>query len=209
MQGIGDRRGPSSEEIQMAAAYAQSNSSKCLKRHVGAVITVKEDGKEFPISMGFNDYPPHVSTCTDLRVCCKDEDMAAKLNAWGKDIHCPMCGVHHDDLSEPWICKCGENLKETLYPSRNMELCTAIHAEERAILSLGGRTAYGGRLYATTFPCFQCARLILDSGINDVIYVEAYPMKETTEFLEKNGVTVVPFNGFTARAFFRVFKKVN
>jgi hypothetical protein len=34
-------------------------------------------------------------------------------------------------------------------------------------------------------------------------------MKETTEFLEKNGVEVVPFTGFTARAFFRVFKKVN
>lgn len=90
-----------------------------------------------------------------------------------------------------------------------MELCTAIHAEERAILSLGGRTAHGGRLYATTFPCFQCARLILDAGIERVIYVEAYPMKETTEFLVKNGVKVVPFTGFTARAFFRVFKKVN
>jgi deoxycytidylate deaminase len=209
MQGITDRP-PHPEEVQMAAAYAQSNSSRCIKRHVGAVIAITKDSREFPISMGFNENPPHVSTCSELKVCCKDEDMAAKLKAKGKDIYCLSCGNHHTDLKEPWACiKCGESLKEWLYPSRNMELCTAIHAEERAILSLGGRTANGGRLYVTTFPCFQCARLILNAGIEKVIYVEAYPMKETTEFLEKNDVKVVPFIGFTARAFFRVFKKVN
>lgn len=209
MQGMEGRRGPHPEEVQMAAAYAQSNSSGCIKRHVGAVITVKQNGMEFPISMGFNENPPHVPTCSELQVCCKDEDMAAKLKARGKDIYCPSCGEHHTDISEPWTCKCGDNFKECLYPSRNMELCTAIHAEERAILSLGGRVIDAGRLYATTFPCFQCARLILDARIKRVIYVEAYPMKETSEFLEKNGVKVVPFTGFTARAFFRVFRKVN
>ena len=90
-----------------------------------------------------------------------------------------------------------------------MELCTAIHAEERAVLSLGGLSAEDGRLYVTTFPCFQCARLILDTGIKEVVYVEAYPVKRTSEFLIKNGVAIKPFNGFTARAFFRVFPKVN
>ncbi|MEK6704188.1 MAG: AAA family ATPase [Bdellovibrionota bacterium] len=209
MQGIENHRCPHPEEVQMAAAYAQSNSSRFRKRHVGAVITITQDSREFPISMGFNENPPHVSTCSELQVCCKDENMTAKLKARGKNIHCPSCGKPHTDLSEPWTCKCGENLKECLYPSRNMELCTAIHAEERAILSLGGRPVNGGRLYATTFPCFQCARLILNAGIKKVVYVEAYPMQETTEFLEKNGVDVVPFTGFTARAFFRVFKKVN
>lgn len=210
MQEKDDCRGPHPEEVQMAAAYAQSNSSRCIKRHVGAVVTVNKNGMEFPISMGFNENPPHVPTCSKLQVCCKDEDMAAKLKARGKAIHCPSCGKPHTELSEPWTCcQCGENFKESLYPSRNMELCTAIHAEERAILSLDGRAVDCGRLYATTFPCFQCARLILDAGIKKVLYVEAYPMKETSKFLVKNGVKVVPFTGFTARAFFRVFKKVN
>ena len=209
MQGTENQRRPHTEEVQMAAAYAQSNSSKCIKRHVGAVITITQDSREFPISMGFNENPPHVSTCSELQVCCKDENMKAKLKARGKNIHCPSCGKLHTDLSEPWTCGCGENLKECLYPSRNMELCTAIHAEERAILGLGGRPVNGGKLYATTFPCFQCARLIINAGIKKVVYVEAYPTQETTEFLEKNGVEIVPFTGFTARAFFRVFRKVN
>jgi deoxycytidylate deaminase len=209
MQGVDGCRGPNPEEVQMAAAYAQSNSSKCWKRHVGALITIKQDSKEFPISMGFNENPPRVPTCFDLQVCCKDEDMTAKLKARGQSIYCPSCGKHHKDLCEPWLCKCGENLKEYLYPNRNMELCTAVHAEERAILSLGGRSAKDGRLYSTTFPCFQCARLILDAGIGEIVYVEAYPMKETTEFLQKNGVVVKPFTGFTARTFFRVFPKMS
>ena len=209
MQEVEGCRGPNPEEVQMAVAYAQSNSSKCRKRHVGAVITIKRNGQEFPISMGFNENPPRVPTCYDLQVCCKDEDMAAKLKARGRSIHCPSCGIHHTDLSEPWLCECGENLKECLYPNRNMELCTAIHAEERAILSLGGRSSTDGRFYVTTFPCFQCARLIIDARIGEVMYVEAYPTKETAEFLEKNGVKVTPFIGFTARAFFRVFKKVD
>ncbi len=209
MQGMEGCRGPNPEEVQIAAAYAQSNSSKCRKRHVGAVITIKRNDQEFPISMGFNENPPTVPTCYKLEVCCKDEDMTAKLKARGRNIYCPSCGKHHENLNEPWLCECGENLKGYLYPNRNMELCTAIHAEERAILSLGGRSATDGRLYVTTFPCFQCARLIIDAEIGEVIYVEAYPMKETAEFLEKNQVKVTPFSGFTARAFFRVFIKVN
>ena len=203
-------RDPKPEEIQIASAYTQSHSSSCLKRHVGAVITVKRDGQQFPISMGFNENPPNIRTCKSEAACYKDEDMNSKLEARGEDIYCPSCGEHHKNLSDPWICKkCRTSLKIWLHPNRNMELCTAIHAEERAILSLGDRRADGATLYVTTFPCFQCARLILDAGIKNVVYVEAYPVKDTKEFLKANGVEIKPFSGFTARAFFRVFPKVN
>ena len=193
----------------MASAYAQSNSSTCIKRHVGAVITVMRDKQEIAVSMGFNENPPRVPTCSELEVCCKDEDMASKLKGQGKHIHCPFCGKEHKNLMEPWTCECGGSFKEWLHPNRNMELCTAIHAEERAVLSLDGFSAEDSKLYVTTFPCFHCARLILDAEIEEIVYVEAYPVKETSEFLIKNGVTIKPFNGFTARAFFRVFPKVN
>jgi len=204
-------RGPNTDEIQIAAAYAQSHSSTCLKRHVGAVITVSRGEQEFPISMGYNENPPSVRTCKSESACYKDEDMVSKLRARGRKIYCPKCGTEHTELNEPWNCtSCGTNLKAWFHPNRNMELCTAIHAEERAILSLGDRSANGGTLYVTTFPCFQCARLILDAGIENIVYVEAYPVKETEVFLKSNGIKEIrPFTGFTARAFFRVFPKVN
>jgi deoxycytidylate deaminase/dephospho-CoA kinase len=206
-----DCRGPSTDEVQIAAAYAQSHSSTCLKRHVGAVITVSRGEREFPMSMGYNENPPTVRTCKSESACYKDEDMVSKLRARGRKIYCPKCGTEHSELNEPWSCsKCGTNFKAWLHPNRNMELCTAIHAEERAILSLGDRSAEGGTLYVTTFPCFQCARLILDAGIKNIVYVEAYPVKDTEVFLKSNGIEEIrPFSGFTARAFFRVFPKVN
>lgn len=211
MIGEKQHRDPKVEEIQIAAAYAQSHCSTCLKRHVGAVITVSRGGLEFPVSMGYNENPPRVRTCKSESACYKDEDMISKLRARGKSIYCPKCGKRHTELHEPWNCmKCGTSLKAWLHPNRNMELCTAIHAEERAILSLGDRSAEGGTLYVTTFPCFQCARLILDAGIKNIVYVEAYPVKETEIFLKSNGIEGIrPFSGFTARAFFRVFPKVN
>lgn len=210
MRGESNVRGPRTQEIQMAAAYAQSNSSACLKRHVGSVITVSRDGQEFPISMGYNENPPRVPTCSSEGACYKDEIMASKLTARGDRIYCPSCGHENTKLAEPWQCEqCGASFVEWLHPSRNMELCTAIHAEERAIISLGDRPAHGSTLYVTTFPCFQCARMILDAEIERIIYVEAYPVAETAHFLEENGVRIEPFNGFTARAFFKVFPKVN
>lgn len=211
MRGNGDHRGPTPDEIHIAAAYAQSHSSTCEKRHVGAVITMRRNGQEFPISMGYNENPPSVRTCRSTGLCYKDHDMMSKLKARGKKIHCPKCGKLQKELDDPWSCwKCGTSLKAWLHPNRNMELCTAIHAEERAVLSLGGRSAEGGSLYVTTFPCFQCARLILDAGIKNIVYVEAYPVRNTAAFLEKNGIErIKPFSGFTARAFFRVFPKVN
>lgn len=211
MKGANSCRRPNPEEVQIAAAYAQASASTCLKRHVGAVITVIRSSQEFPISMGFNENPPAVPTCAKQEACYKDDDMAAKLKA-KKRICCPLCGQNHENLNEPWICtntECKTSLKEWLFPNRNMELCPAIHAEERAFLSLGDRSAQGGTLYVTTFPCFQCARMILDAEIKKVVYVEAYPVEETAHFLKENKVDVVPFNGFTARAFFRVFPKVN
>jgi deoxycytidylate deaminase len=90
-----------------------------------------------------------------------------------------------------------------------MQLCTAIHAEERAILSLNGRDARGGTLYTTTFPCFQCARKVIDHGIKTVVYVEAYPIKAAYELLIDNDVQVVPFQGFKARAFNLVYRQVD
>lgn len=209
MEGTLDARPPDPKEIYMAAAYTHSNSSTCPKRHVGAVITFKKDGLEIPISAGFNENPHGVIPCLkqEYPSCCKDEDMFAKMKAL-KNIHCPVCGAKRRKLDIPWICKkCGASFQEWFYRNRNMELCTAIHAEERAISSLAGRSEEGSTLYVTTFPCFQCARMVLDARVKKVVFVEAYPTPETTGFLVKNRVTIEPFTGFTARAFFRVFSR--
>ena len=45
------------------------------------------------------------------------------------------------------------------------------HAELNAILNNGGGSLKGARLYATLFPCNECAKAIIQSGIREVIYL--------------------------------------
>lgn len=202
------QRPPTPEETYMATAFAQSHASQCLKRHVGAVIVDIEDRA---LSLGYNENPIGMEPCRTLyQYCFKDIDMEKKLEDL-RDIHCPQCGTKIDELTKPWDCtnpECDANLKTHFFPDRNMVLCTAIHAEERAIRSLGDRSATGGTIYSTTCPCFQCARYIVDAEIKRVVYVEAYPVKVSIEFLRNNCVTVEPFRGFMAKAFNQVFKQV-
>ncbi len=44
------------------------------------------------------------------------------------------------------------------------------HAELNAILNYRGARLDGSRLYVTLFPCNECAKAIIQSGIKEVIY---------------------------------------
>jgi dCMP deaminase len=53
---------------------------------------------------------------------------------------------------------------ETKYPY----VC---HAELNAILNAGGRDLSGCKLYVALFPCNECAKAIIQSGIKEVVYL--------------------------------------
>lgn len=53
---------------------------------------------------------------------------------------------------------------ETKYPY-------VVHAELNAILNAGGRVLRGARLYVALFPCNECAKAIIQSGIREIIYL--------------------------------------
>lgn len=44
------------------------------------------------------------------------------------------------------------------------------HAELNAILNSGGRSLTGATVYTTLFPCNECTKAIIQSGIKKVIY---------------------------------------
>ena len=53
---------------------------------------------------------------------------------------------------------------ETKYPY-------VVHAELNAILNANGRDLRGSRLYVALFPCNECAKAIIQSGVKEVIYL--------------------------------------
>ena len=60
----------------------------------------------------------------------------------------------------PWE-RSGE---ETKYPF-------VVHAELNAILNAGGRVLRGARLYVALFPCNECSKAIIQSGISEIVYL--------------------------------------
>ena len=46
-----------------------------------------------------------------------------------------------------------------------------VHAELNAILNANGRDLRGSRVYVALFPCNECAKAIIQSGIREVVYL--------------------------------------
>ena len=70
-----------------------------------------------------------------------------------------------------------------------------LHAESNAITKLARSTnsSQGATLYVTCSPCFDCAKLIIQSGIERVVYSHMYTNKNCMEalaLLTKAGVSV-------------------
>ncbi|CAM9363077.1 unnamed protein product, partial [Heterosigma akashiwo] len=70
-------------------------------------------------------------------------------------------GCGDDEL--PWARK-AENELDTKYPY----VC---HAELNAILNKNSADVKGCAIYVALFPCNECAKLIIQSGIREVIYM--------------------------------------
>lgn len=54
----------------------------------------------------------------------------------------------------------------------NAKYFYVVHSEMNAILNAHGRDLRGSRLYVTLFPCNECAKAIIQSGIREIIYAE-------------------------------------
>lgn len=82
--------------------------------------------------------------------------------------------------------------EETKYPY-------VVHAELNAILNSSGRLLKGAKLYVALFPCNECAKAIIQSGIREVIYLsdkyaDTDSVRASKRMLRSAGVTYRPLD---------------
>lgn len=68
-----------------------------------------------------------------------------------------------------------------------------LHAESNALQKLlkhGGVGTNGATLYLTLSPCYECAKMIYQSGITRLVYLDEYRIIDGLLFLKDIGVTV-------------------
>jgi dCMP deaminase len=67
-----------------------------------------------------------------------------------------------------------------------------LHAESNALAKVSKSTlsSDGADMYITMSPCFDCAKLIIQSGIKKVFYSESYRDTSGIDILEEAGIEV-------------------
>ena len=67
-----------------------------------------------------------------------------------------------------------------------------LHAESNALTKLakGTQSSEGATVYITLMPCYDCAKLMIQSGIKRVVYKEDYRDVSGVELLERAKITV-------------------
>ena len=91
---------------------------------------------------------------TQVGACIVDENNVILSTGYnGFPIGC-------SDDEFPWARE-GE---QTKYPY-------VVHAELNAILNASGKSLRGAKIYVALFPCNECAKAIIQSGIKEVLYL--------------------------------------
>lgn len=120
---------------------------------------------------------------TQVGACIVDNDKRILSTGYNGFPH----GCSDDDF--PWNRDSDKG--ETKYPF-------VVHAELNAILNASGKSLSGSKLYVALFPCHECAKAIIQSGIKEVVYLsDKYHNTESTQasrrMLHSAGVTLTEF----------------
>lgn len=105
----------------------------------------------------------------------------------------PPAGFDHG--SKPCVEWCPRARKWRNY-SPIYDDCVTVHAEANALLKVDRELCAGGTIYTTGDVCFNCAKLVANSGLATVVVLSdgqaahRQPV-QVYEFLERCGVTVV------------------
>lgn len=233
---------PSREEHGMFMAYAAALRSSDLSRQVGAVITnrrgdvVASGANDAPAPQGGTYWPPSNVEWNDARNESAGADYMRGYDSNERERNKILVRVigalipesmskDADEMSPDERSGLVKKYKSQLRGSGILDLTEfgrAVHAEMAALTSCArtGVTPMDGTLYCTTFPCHNCAKHIVASGITSVIYVEPYPkskakdlhgdaifLKDEDEDDDDNNHRVVfrPFEGIGPRRFVDLF----
>jgi dCMP deaminase len=92
--------------------------------------------------------------------------------------HCEEAGCLREDGSIP--------------SGMRHELCRGLHAEQNVIIQAAyhGIPIAGSTLYCTTKPCVICCKMLINAGIECIIYDEGYADALSDKMLEEAAIEI-------------------
>ncbi len=183
---------PTFDEYAMYLAFIASLRSGDLSRQVGAAITIDNQ----VLALGANDCPSaggglywstsdpssgKVIDPPDGRDAARlfDSNHRERDRLIDEAVLCALdAGLHKDNE---------DKLRDALKRSRLHDITEygrVVHAEMDALLACAriGTPTKNSSLFTTTFPCHNCAKHIIASGVKRVVYIEPYVKSRAFEF---------------------------
>ena len=154
------------DERYLAMAKEWSKMSHAKRKKVGCLIVKDEQ----IISDGYNGTPSGFNNdCEEVFYTCDERDFY-RDQEWQLDVG-----------------------KDKFYKLKTKP--EVLHAESNALMKLARSTnsSEGATIYCTYSPCFDCAKLIVQSGVKRFVYNETYRNIEGLNLLKKAGVEIVNY----------------
>jgi deoxycytidylate deaminase len=228
---------PSKDEYGMYAAKSAALRSADLSRQVGAALfsvdgeLVTQGCNEVPKAFGGTywdiEKPDHrdITKGHDPNEFHKREilrELVERLRSGGF-LSTSLTSIGSDtDVVSALIAKQDDDQPPGVLRSARINDLTeygrVVHAEMLAICDAArvGRSVKGTTLYCTTFPCHNCTKHIIASGIRRVVYMEPYPKSRAKdlhpdeieiEAESSTKVSFVPFMGISPFRYRDIFQK--
>lgn len=209
---------PNFDEYAMFMAYAASLRSADLSRQIGAVVAKNNE----ILSMGANDCPrfggglywPVLHEHGKYMDIPDGRDYTLGYDYNKKEqqqIITNLLAEFHMEVTDENVRKAKNSGIGDL-----TEYGRVVHGEMEALLSCARNniSCRGATLYATTFPCHNCAKHIIAAGIKRVVYIEPYPKSKAFDFYKveisdsiesEEKVVFQPFTGVGPQRFIDLF----
>ena len=221
---------PRADEQGMFQAWAAKFRSSASGRQVGAAIT---DDLGEVIVLGCNDVPRPGGGQYWPGQKGDQRDFQHKRDANDRGKFNTVQEVLRELADAGWLSKQYRTMDDqdrtTLALDKGpldatrladlVEFGRIVHAEMAALMTAAreGRGVRGGTLYTTTYPCHECARLIIAAGIARVLFIDPYQKSLAPDLYEdmwddsgaQGRVKVEPFVGISPRLFTRAFEMSN
>ncbi len=77
------------------------------------------------------------------------------------------------------------------------ELCRGVHAEQNAVIQAAvfGVSVKDGTLYTTHHPCVLCVKIVINAGMERIVYKEGYPDELAKKMIMESGIIIERFTG--------------
>lgn len=124
-----------------------------------------------------------------------DKQYLRMARVWASNSYCKRRQVGALIVKDNMIISDGYNgtpsgFENECEDENNVSKAYVLHAEANAITKVAksNNSSDGSTLYITTSPCIECAKLIIQAGIQRVVFSEKYRITDGLDLLERVGI---------------------